>query len=118
MTTAVSSAAFPITSIISMAKTPFIRTNSSSFEDEEEAGSCEENNDCKSSEQNAGVSGVSSGETTGAQVQPATETIQESKIQITKKTLQPPQANSISVVNKMSQSVYADHHNQCPPKGT
>ena len=109
MTTAVSSAAFPITSIISMAKTPFIRTNSSSFEDEEEAGGCEENDDCKSEKK----AGVSSGET---QVQPA-ENIQESKIQITKKTLQPPQANSISVVNKMSQSVYADHHNQCPPKG-
>ena len=36
----------------------------------------------------------------------------ENKIQITKKMVQPPQPNSLSVVNKMSQSVYADHNNQ------
>ena len=43
---------------------------------------------------------------------------EENNIQITKKMVQPPQPNSLSVVNKMSQSVYADHNNQSPPKGT
>ena len=42
---------------------------------------------------------------------------EENNIQITKKMVQPPQPNSLSVVNKMSQSVYADHNNQSPPKG-
>ena len=42
---------------------------------------------------------------------------EEEKIQINKKGV--PQANAMPVVNKMSQSVYADHQNQAnhPPKG-
>ena len=48
---------------------------------------------------------------------PAKLRIEESKIHITKKMVQAPQSNSLSVVNKMSQSVYSDHQNPCPPKG-
>ena len=57
------------------------------------------------------VSQVSAGQS------PAKLRIEESKIHITKKMVQAPQSNSLSVVNKMSQSVYSDHQNPCPPKG-
>ena len=66
MTTAVSSAALPLTSI-SMAKTPFIRTNTSSFEDDdEETGDCEKSKDDENKKE-GGVS--SSGADTCVQVQ-------------------------------------------------
>ena len=86
-----------------MTKTPFVQSNnhSSSFEDddEDEADLEDEAN-----------------ETTSNPPGDFEELDHPSRIRITKKV---PQANAMPVVNKMSQHVYADHHNQAqyPPKG-
>ena len=95
-----------------MAKTPFLRPDSSSFEDEEGNNEADEIDpaDDKVDEQN-GVDERNHKDE--FEVLPD----QEAKIQISKKVL--PQTNAMPVVNKMSQSVYADHQNQAnhPPKG-
>ncbi len=91
-----------------MAKTPFVRTHSSSFEDDEGE---EEEEEEEEEEQREG------------------EHEEEKHIQMCKKTPMAPQLqqsqskqqmqpkpNSMAVVNKMSQNVYTDQ-NQTPPKG-
>lgn len=78
-----------------MAKTPFLRNVSSSFDDDDEDNEEDEN----------------------AELEPEQN---DDNIQIIKKNnAVQPQANAMAVVNKMSQSVYADHQNQAqyPPKG-
>ena len=90
-----------------MTKTPFVRTHSSSFEDDDE----DDDEDLE-----ADLDLISSINKDQDHLQHQSAPPPPVKIEINKKVAN---TSSVPVVNKMSQHIYADNHNQSnhPPKG-